>query len=604
MKRSWITWPIVGGVIVLLTIFLALQYRWQVQASSAEREIMQKRVEADTRQFAEDFNREIQAAYFNFQMDAEAWNRSDWAQFNERYDYWRSKTQYPELIRDFYYLKVDPDAALHFNNKSRAFEEQALPADIAELKSQVFEDKTLRPIYPKQFALVLPIHPVLHKFERIRVLPGMPGMKEVTTDREVPKTEGYLIVLLDRDVIENIVLPELVAKHFPDGDYRVDIKDKDQAAVFQTNGDVEKADATERLMTLSPDNMIFFANKDMLPRSAERHANMVISQRVESHSFGRVQSESNSKTFTFELNADEPGKKTEVLTGTMGDGDGWALGVQHKSGSVESFVSGEQNRKLLTGLSIYLLVIGAIIAITMSAMRSQRFAQRQIDFVSSVSHEFRTPLAVIYSAGENLADGVAKNESQVERYGSLIKSEGRKLSGMVEQILEFAGARSGRRKYMFNETNVNDVIERALSQNAEVLDNQGFVLETDLSDRLPTINADAEALSSAVQNLIQNAIKYSNGDRRITIGTFLQNGDVAIEVADHGIGVSAAELKKIFEPFYRTKDVVDAQIHGNGLGLALVKEVVDAHGGSVTAESEKGKGSKFTIELPRGDSDP
>jgi signal transduction histidine kinase len=123
-------------------------------------------------------------------------------------------------------------------------------------------------------------------------------------------------------------------------------------------------------------------------------------------------------------------------------------------------------------------------------------------------------------------------------------------------------------------------------------------LERYLSDRLPSINADAEALSSAIQNLIQNAVKYCNGERRINVATFLQNGNVAIEVADHGIGVSTAELKKIFEPFYRAKDVVDAQIHGNGLGLSLIKEIVEAHGGSIMAESEKGKGSKFTINLP------
>ena len=95
MKRSWITWPIVGGVIVLLTLFLVLQYSWQVKASEAEREILQKRVEADTRRFAEDFNREIQGAYFNFQMDSDAWERSDWTEFNERYDFWRRKRSFP-----------------------------------------------------------------------------------------------------------------------------------------------------------------------------------------------------------------------------------------------------------------------------------------------------------------------------------------------------------------------------------------------------------------------------------------------------------------------------------------------------------------------------
>ncbi|MBL8183219.1 MAG: HAMP domain-containing histidine kinase, partial [Blastocatellia bacterium] len=132
-------------------------------------------------------------------------------------------------------------------------------------------------------------------------------------------------------------------------------------------------------------------------------------------------------------------------------------------------------------LGIYVLLVGAILAIVISAMRSRAYAQRQIDFVSSVSHEFRTPLAVIYSAGENLADGVAKDSSQVSRYGDLIKGEGKKLSGMVEQILEFAGARSGRKKYNFGETDMAEVVRSALAECRPQIDKAGFEIETDIS---------------------------------------------------------------------------------------------------------------------------
>jgi len=244
-------------------------------------------------------------------------------------------------------------------------------------------------------------------------------------------------------------------------------------------------------------------------------------------------------------------------------------------------------------------VVGAILAITISAMRSQRFAQRQIDFVSSVSHEFRTPLAVIYSAGENLADGVTNDRPQIERYGTLIKSEGKKLSSMVEQILEFAGARSGKKRYTFSETNVNDLVWASLNDCLPLLQENGFSVESEFAEEMPTMKADGEALSTAMQNLIHNAAKYSNGTRWIRVSTSSKNGVVAINVEDHGMGISPGDMKKIFEPFYRSKDVVDAQIHGNGLGLSLVKEIAEAHKGRVSAESEYGKGSKFTIELQR-----
>jgi Signal transduction histidine kinase len=115
---------------------------------------------------------------------------------------------------------------------------------------------------------------------------------------------------------------------------------------------------------------------------------------------------------------------------------------------------------------------------------------------------------------------------------------------------------------------------------------------------LPQINADTEALSSAIQNLLQNSVKYSGDRRSIRVAATNGNGKVKISVEDNGIGIAGLELREIFEPFYRSKEVVDAQIHGNGLGLALVKEIAEAHGGTVRAESELGKGSKFTIELP------
>jgi len=232
-------------------------------------------------------------------------------------------------------------------------------------------------------------------------------------------------------------------------------------------------------------------------------------------------------------------------------------------------------------------------------MRSKRFAQRQIDFVSSVSHEFRTPLAVIYTAGENLADGVASDAEQVSRYGDLIKGEGKKLSGMVEQILEFAGARAGKKKYNFADADPGEVAEDAIRECLPTLEGKRFEVEKNIARDLPAISMDREALSRAIQNLIQNSIKYSDGSRWLRVTAENGNGTIKISIEDRGIGIADREKKKIFEPFYRAKDVVDAQIHGNGLGLSLVKEIAEAHGGTVTVVSAPGKGSKFTIELPQ-----
>jgi signal transduction histidine kinase len=236
--------------------------------------------------------------------------------------------------------------------------------------------------------------------------------------------------------------------------------------------------------------------------------------------------------------------------------------------------------------------------IFLSAHRAQVLAQRQLDFVSAVSHEFRTPLAVIYSAGENLADGVAREERQVSRYGNLIKGEGKKLTAMVEQILEFAGARSGNKKYHLTETEVKPFIEDALAECQPLLDENGFTVESEIKENLPAVIADENAMSHVVQNLIVNAVKYSNDTRWIRISAKEDGEKVKITVEDGGIGIAKKDLKQIFTPFYRAKDVVDAQIHGNGLGLSLVKQTIEAHGGKIEVESEVGKGSTFILHLP------
>jgi signal transduction histidine kinase len=272
--------------------------------------------------------------------------------------------------------------------------------------------------------------------------------------------------------------------------------------------------------------------------------------------------------------------------------------VQHSAGSIDDAAAAALKKDLAVGFGLLLLLAGSIAAIIISALRAKGFAQRQIDFVSSVSHEFRTPLAVIYSAGENLADGVTRDDGQISRYGELIKSEGKKLSSMVEQILDFAGARSGRRHYRFCQTSVAEVLGDAVQQCRPLIDDKNFELDVDVPEKLPAITADPSALSQAIQNLIANAIKYSNGSSWVRISAANGSGSIKIAVEDRGIGISRTDLKQVFDPFYRSKAAVDAQIHGNGFGLSLVRQIVEAHKGKVTVETEIGRGSRFTIELP------
>ena len=622
MKRSWFSILLVAGLLGLLGLLAALQYVWLGQISEAEKDRITRRLQIDTERFGEDFNREIQTAYVNFQSDESVWVNKNWAEFNERYDFWRTKTVYPALIKDFYYIENRAAGGVwRYDAEKREFAPGGWTDELQAVKTRSADEKTFEPIDEQRYTLVMTIFEAEKTFDRIMIRrerkppPEKPLLTEadvphaIPTNLDLPARRGFLVIRLDEDVIKTRLLPDLAKKHFPENDFKLAVVSRAGQNIFQT-GEVTKADSNAPLFDLTPDNLIFFANKNILPRTPERKAEgLVINQsQIRTQSFSTVESETitvnkspekrpATGTFQFRLR-DKKSPATIFQTSNLTSPGNWMLNVQHSAGSLDNFIAGARNKNLGVSFGILSVLAVSIILIFVSAQRARVLAQRQIDFVSSVSHEFRTPLAVIYSAGENLADGVAREERQVSRYGNLIKAEGKKLTTMVEQILEFAGANSGKKKYDFREHEVAKIIESALEECGGLIDEKEFRIETNFAENLPAIKADANALGQAIQNLIVNSLKYSNGEKLIRISAQNGGGSIKITVEDKGIGIAPKDLKHIFEPFFRAKAVVDEQIHGNGLGLSLVKETVEAHGGKIRAESELGKGSRFVIQLP------
>jgi signal transduction histidine kinase len=265
-------------------------------------------------------------------------------------------------------------------------------------------------------------------------------------------------------------------------------------------------------------------------------------------------------------------------------------------------VASARRRNLAIGFSILLLLGFSMALVTVSVRRAQRLAQQQMNFVAGVSHELRTPLAVICSAGENLADGMITDPRQSRKYGVLIREEGRRLASMVEQVLNFAGIHSARKLYDFQPLDPISLVERALTVCIPSISPDGFQIEKEIAAPVPPILGDNMALGVCLENLLRNAMQYSGDSRWIGVKVAaLREGQqeyVAITVSDKGIGIDPKDIPHIFTPFYRGSTVIKAQIRGTGLGLSLVKHIVEGHGGRIDLVSKPGQGSAFTLLLP------
>jgi signal transduction histidine kinase len=238
----------------------------------------------------------------------------------------------------------------------------------------------------------------------------------------------------------------------------------------------------------------------------------------------------------------------------------WRLLVKHPSGSLEGAVNAARRRNLIVSSSI-LAVLGASMGLlVVSTRRAQQLARQQLEFVASVSHELRTPLAVIRSAGENLADGVVHEEEQVRKYGELVRTEGRRLTDMVEQILEFAGIESGQRGFALRPVALAPMLHDIVDSSRSLIDGAHIEVEYAIADRLPPVLGDEAALRRVFQNLVANAIKYGVRGGWTGIRARQTGREVLVTIADRGIGIAPAEQARIFEPFYRAPDVIAAQI--------------------------------------------
>jgi signal transduction histidine kinase/tetratricopeptide (TPR) repeat protein len=276
----------------------------------------------------------------------------------------------------------------------------------------------------------------------------------------------------------------------------------------------------------------------------------------------------------------------------------WTVAVSNRNGATETVQFGSRRRLLLWGLALVLvLVLASSYYIARGISRELAAARLKSDFVSAVSHEFRTPLATMRHLTEILADGrVASEERRVSYYGAQLRATGR-LSRLVERLLDFGRMEAGASRYRLTAVNLDELLRSVVEEFEQVAGDSEHRIDLKVAPQLPAVLADREALAQAVWNLLDNAVKYSPGRPTVWIETALQDGHVAIKVRDEGLGLPAEELKGLFQKFVRGSAARETGVKGTGIGLAMVDYIVRAHRGRVFVESTRGNGSTFTILL-------
>jgi two-component system phosphate regulon sensor histidine kinase PhoR len=267
-------------------------------------------------------------------------------------------------------------------------------------------------------------------------------------------------------------------------------------------------------------------------------------------------------------------------------------------GTTLQVLSHNRIRNNLLFLLIINLFLGAgIIILMLSVSKAITLARMKSDFVANVSHELRTPLALIRMYAETLEMGRVPSKEKQQRYYQTIMNECSRLTKLINNILDFSKIESHKKEYAFQTIQPDLWLKEALNMYQFHLDQKGFELESHIEE-CPKINADREAVTQALTNLLDNAVKFSGTSRKIRVDLKKVDREIRLSVTDYGIGIGPSDQKHIFEKFYRVGSSLIHDVKGTGLGLSLVKHIIHVHDGHVEVKSELGKGSTFSLYFP------
>jgi signal transduction histidine kinase len=278
---------------------------------------------------------------------------------------------------------------------------------------------------------------------------------------------------------------------------------------------------------------------------------------------------------------------------------GWSVGLFDQGGrSIDQIASRD---RWIYGAPIVAMVVMLILGVAMTLRASAREAELsrlKTEFVANVSHELKTPLALIRMFGETLESGIVTDDAKRQEFYTIIRRESDRLTHLINNVLDIARIDAGTKQYAIAEADAVALVREAIDAYQPLLDRLGFTVDTELPDSPALVSMDRDAIAQALVNLLQNAIKYSGNVKALRVSVIAADGAVRLSVADRGVGIAPAEIPHIFERHYRIRSEGPNAPAGSGLGLSIVKHAMEAHGGRVEVVSAPDQGSTFTLVLP------
>lgn len=540
-------WALIAvmGIVALLGY---QQYRWIVRVVHAEEATNREKLASSLKAFGDDFDTEITRVDLAFRGLAGRSQADVIEKARERWQTFRELAKYPGLIASVDVTEALPDP---FQIAGGSPPVLVLPAGLIHTSTQS---------QPGQFITAQPF--AERKFHTRTEFGVQFGGSPVSVR-----------AVLDQAYIVRTLLPALLSQHLrSDAAQRYDVlvrMAKTGDVVLKTGGDPSREwDASRAIFAIRPDCLTDEADRGIVALSSR-------------------------STVSIDSLLRRSGECGDNEAGAPGI---WTISLQGHPSLAESMVSARRQHLAVSFGVLFALVVTVGI-LFVSAHRARELAALHKQFAAGVSHELRTPLSVISSASENLADGVVEDQDQVRQYGRMIHKHSEELAAMIENAIWFARA-DGREGLEMEEVIVEELVMEAAATCAGMLQQAGVVLDLDTESGLPTIRGNRTLLLHGLQNLLANVALYGRAGKWARIQARRYGASVEFTIEDRGAGMSPEDLTRVFQPFYRGRGAKQANIAGLGLGLALVRRIVEAHDGNVELRSQHNVGTTVAFRVP------